>query len=127
MSSKNSELISRLAGTGLLAALLGAPAVNAQDDVRSAARAEPRNGEAVYEHWCSHCHDAGRGMAGTQSLQVKYKGELPPVLLERQDLTAEAIKTFVRQGVLSMPPFRKTEISDGELDALAAWMIQEMR
>lgn len=79
-------------------------------------------GEAVYEHWCSHCHDGGRGMPGTQSLRVKYEGELPAELLEREDLNAEAIKLFVRSGVLSMPPFRKTEITDEELDDLAAYI-----
>ena len=81
-------------------------------------------GKAVYEHWCSHCHDGGRGMPGTQSLQIKYDGELPAVLLEREDLTADAIKTFVRKGVLSMTPFRKTEITEGELEDLAAYMTQ---
>src|SRR5262249_24909685 len=77
---------------------------------------------AVYKRWCSHCHSAGRGNPGTESLQVKYKGTLPPVLLERTDLDSNAIKTFVRQGVLSMPPFRKTEITDAELPALADYV-----
>lgn len=79
-------------------------------------------GEQVYERWCSHCHDPGRGQPGTQSLQIKYGDSLPAVLLEREDLTPDIIKTFVRQGVLSMPPFRKTEITDAELDALARYM-----
>lgn len=88
----------------------------------AAAAAEPATGEAVYKRWCVHCHAAGRGNPGTDSLQVKYKGNPPAVLLERTDLTADAIKVFVRQGALSMPPFRKTEITDAELAALAAWM-----
>ncbi len=88
----------------------------------AAAAAEPALGESVYQRWCVHCHAAGRGNPGTESLQVKYKGTPPAVLLDRTDLTAEAIRLFVRQGVLSMPPFRKTEITDAELSALATWM-----
>ncbi len=84
--------------------------------------AEPVSGEAVYARWCSHCHSAGRGNPGTDSLQVKYAGSVPAVLLERTDLAPEAVRLFVRQGVLSMPPFRKTEITDAELTALAAFV-----
>ncbi len=79
-------------------------------------------GESVYARWCSHCHGDGRGNPGTQSLQVKYGGKVPAVLLERTDLTAAAVTQFVRQGVLSMPPFRKTEITDAELAALSAYV-----
>ena len=81
--------------------------------------AEPASGEAVYKRWCSHCHSAGRGNPGTESLQVKYGGRVPAVLLDRTDLDPMAVKMFVRQGVLSMPPFRKTEITDAELAVLA--------
>lgn len=79
-------------------------------------------GEQVYGRWCVHCHAAGRGNPGTQSLQVKYGGRVPAVLLDRTDLTAEAVAVFVRQGVQSMAPFRKTEITDAELAALSAWV-----
>ena len=82
-------------------------------------------GEAVYQRWCVHCHAAGRGNPGTESLQVKYGGRLPAVLLERTDLTPALVAQFVRQGVLSMAPFRKTEITDAELVALAAYVAQK--
>lgn len=82
-------------------------------------------GRAVYEHWCAPCHAPGPGHPGTQSLQIKYNGSLPAVLLERTDLTPEAVKVFVRQGVLSMAPFRKTEISDEDLDALAKYVTRK--
>jgi mono/diheme cytochrome c family protein len=82
----------------------------------------PISGEAVYAHWCSHCHSPGRGNPGTESLQVKYSGKVPAVLLERTDLTPQAVALFVRQGVLSMAQFRKTEITDAELAALAAYV-----
>jgi len=82
----------------------------------------PASGEAVYKRWCSHCHSAGRGNPGTESLQVKYGGKVPAVLLDRTDLDSAAVKVFVRQGVLSMPPFRKTEITDAELVALGDYI-----
>jgi len=84
---------------------------------------ENTEGKRVYDHWCSHCHDPGQGHPGTQGLQVKYSGtDIPAVLLERTDLTAPVVKTFVRTGVLAMAPFRKTEITDAELDALAEYL-----
>jgi mono/diheme cytochrome c family protein len=77
---------------------------------------------ASYQKWCSPCHAPGPGHPGTQSLEIKYKDTLPAVLEERTDLTAEVVKTMVRQGVLMMAPFRKTEVSDAELDAIAAYL-----
>ena len=91
----------------------------------AAIAAEPVSGERVYQRWCVHCHAAGRGNPGTQSLQTKYRSvtpAVPAVLLDRTDLTPEFVSLAVRQGVLSMPPFRKTEITDTELAALAKWM-----
>lgn len=85
------------------------------------------SGQAVYERWCSHCHAPGPGHPGTQSLQIKYGGKLPATLLDRTDLSPEAVAMFVRQGVLMMAPYRKTEISDAELAALAAYVAQNFK
>jgi (+)-pinoresinol hydroxylase len=90
--------------------------------VAGGAQAGSPDGKAVYEHWCAPCHAPGPGHPGTQSLQLKYQGKLPPVLLERTDLTPQVVSVFVRQGVLLMAPFRKTEITDAELAALAAYV-----
>ena len=77
-------------------------------------------GHKVYDKWCFPCHGTGSGKPGTASLAAR--GQKPAVLEERTDLTAPAIKTFVRHGVLFMPMFRKTEISDADLDAIAAYL-----
>jgi hypothetical protein len=69
-------------------------------------------------------------MPGTTALAAKYKGKqpgVPAVLEERTDLTAASVRFFVRQGVSVMAPFRKTEIADAELDALAAYLTRRMR
>lgn len=102
----------------LLLGSIVVPALAAQP----AAATTTASGESVYQHWCVHCHSAGRGNPGTESLKVKYKDAIPAVLLDRTDMTPEFVKVAVRQGVLSMPPFRKTEITDAELTALAAWV-----
>ena len=82
-------------------------------------------GQAVYDHWCAPCHAPGPGHPGTQSLEIKYHGSIPAVLKQRKDLTPEFVKTMVRQGILLMAPFRKTEITDAELDDLAAYLTQK--
>ena len=80
-------------------------------------------GKQVFDYWCAPCHAPGPGHPGTQGLQIKYRGtETPAVLEDRTDLTPAVVRTFVRQGVLSMAPFRKTEITDAELDALGAYL-----
>lgn len=79
-------------------------------------------GKQVFAKWCSVCHAPGERMPGTASLAVKYGGLQPAALEERKDLALDFIKHFVRKGVLIMPPFRKTEITDAELEALAAYL-----
>ncbi len=86
--------------------------------------AEPANdtGRAVYERWCSHCHDPGLHHPGTNALTVKYKGVKPGVIREWTDLTPELVRFWVRNGISVMPPFRKTEITDTQLTALAQYL-----
>ncbi len=93
----------------------------------SIAQAAEPSGQAVYEHWCAPCHAPGPGHPGTQSLQMKYGGKVPAVLLERTDLSPQVVATFVRQGVLLMAPFRKTEITDAELAALSAYVAKNFK
>ncbi len=77
-------------------------------------------GKDVFTKWCYPCHGPGADKPGTASLAAR--GQKPAVLEDRTDLTAPVIKTFVRRGVLFMPTFRKTEISDADLDAIAAYL-----
>jgi mono/diheme cytochrome c family protein len=91
--------------------------------------AQLARGQQVYDYWCLPCHGPGLGLPGfaelpgTQQLRIKYRDTaIPPLLTERTDLVPEFVKVIVRQGVSFMPQFRKTEISDAELDALAAYL-----
>jgi len=82
---------------------------------------QPR-GYVEYQKFCSVCHGEGVGKPGTLALQAKYKGAVPALLDKRTDLTAAFVKTTVRNGISVMPFFRKTEISDADLDAIAAYL-----
>jgi mono/diheme cytochrome c family protein len=97
---------------------------------RTTASAEDRGsplerGAAVFNNWCSACHSRGpQNAPGTASLQMKYQGSVPAALQDRRDLTPDLVKFFVRNGVAMMAPLRKTEVSDADLDALAAYLTQ---
>jgi mono/diheme cytochrome c family protein len=90
-------------------------------------------GKQKFEHTCAPCHAAGPGddgramLPGTDALRIKYRGELPALIEERTDLNADAIKTFVRRGTWSMPPFRKTEVTDEELEDIAAYIAESSK
>jgi mono/diheme cytochrome c family protein len=103
--------------------LLLASAVHAQDG-------DAMMGKAKFDHSCAPCHGKGPGddgrdmLPGTYALQIKYDGELPAALEDRSDLTADVIGVYVRQGTWSMPPFRKTELTDAEITNIAAYLAQ---
>ena len=87
------------------------------------ANAAPQTpGERLYAYHCAPCHAAGPGHPGTAALELKHKGEIPALLTERTDLAPDAVRYFVRHGVNAMPYFRKTEISDAELDEIARFL-----
>lgn len=90
-------------------------------------KGKPR-GYLQFQNYCFECHGTGVGKPGTMALREKYKDTNVPALLEeRTDLTRDAVKHFVRHGVLSMPGARKTEISDEDLDAIADYLSRGRR
>ena len=88
------------------------------------AQADPQvqAGQRIYQYWCATCHGAGPGNPGTTALAAKYKGALPGILEERTDLTAQAVRFNVRRGTSIMPFFRKTEVSDADLEAISRYL-----
>ena len=82
-------------------------------------------GYALFQRACAVCHGSGPAKPGTRALAVKYKGSLPAPLEERTDLKAPYIKQVVRQGLTVMPLFRKTELSDADLDAITAYLTKK--
>jgi len=79
-------------------------------------------GYVQFQDYCSMCHGEGPGQPGTMALQAKYKGAQPALLSQRTDLTPQLIKLYVRNGISIMPIFRKTEISDADLDLIADYL-----
>jgi len=102
----------------LLAALMTSASVAIANDGTS----QVIRGKQVFNQWCASCHATGSRMPGTASLEVKYGGSIPAALEQRKDMNPDFIRYFVRNGVLIMPSFRKTEVSDADLDALAAYL-----
>jgi mono/diheme cytochrome c family protein len=115
-----------LAGLTLTGSPPGASTPGASTPGGSAPAAELSDahtaGRAVYTKWCAPCHDPGVIHPGTNALTVKYQGVKPGVLLEWKDLQPDTVRYLVRHGISVMPQFRKTEISDAELDALAKFL-----
>ena len=79
-------------------------------------------GRDSFQYSCAICHGRGSGNPGTVALQAKYAGKSPSLLEDRTDLTASSVRFFVRRGVSIMPFFRKTEVSDADLDAIVAYL-----
>jgi mono/diheme cytochrome c family protein len=102
------------AGAVVCIALSGATAFGQGGDAE--------RGNELYQYWCATCHGRGPGNPGTTALLAKYKKALPGVLEDRTDLTPQAIRFNVRMGTSIMPFFRKTEISESDLDAIALYL-----
>jgi (+)-pinoresinol hydroxylase len=91
-----------------------------------------RRGQAVFDQRCAACHGEIPEeifgpmflppMPGTQALEARYRGALPAALEQRSDLTPEYVSAVVRSGLLSMPFFRPTELSDDDLAALVVYL-----
>jgi mono/diheme cytochrome c family protein len=104
-------------------AACAAPAPDAPIAPQSAALTPAQaRGQQVYERWCAPCHDPGSEHPGTLAIGVKYEGARPASILDWTDLAPETTRLVVRSGMYSMPFFRETEISDAELDDLAAYL-----
>jgi mono/diheme cytochrome c family protein len=91
------------------------------------AAADLAKGKALYDLWCHDCHAPLTGMAmfppaGSYRLQERYQGTKPAALTERTDLDPDLVRAVVRQGLTIMPPTRKTEVTDAELDAIIAYL-----
>jgi mono/diheme cytochrome c family protein len=85
-------------------------------------------GRTIFERQCAPCHGAGPGddgspmLPGTAALSRRYGGEIPGALELRDDLDGDALRLFVRNGIGAMPSFRKAELADADIDAIAAYL-----
>ena len=101
------------------AALLGAMALLGMGATAIAADTVP--GKTLFERHCAYCHAAGPGHAGTMRL-TEVRGADKAVLAQRTDLDPAYIRLVVRQGLVEMPPWRKTELDDAALQQIADYL-----
>lgn len=101
----------------LAASITGGVALQAQ--VAAAAASPLESGKALFVNQCGGCH-LERGF-GTRVLSRRVAaGEA--MLEARKDLNALYVTTVVRHGIGSMPQFRKAELSDAKLAAIATYL-----
>ena len=82
-------------------------------------------GYLQFQNDCAVCHGSGPAKPGTRALTAKYGGKEPALLEQRTDLAPDLIRAVVRQGISVMPPFRKTELSDADLEAIVAYLTRK--
>jgi mono/diheme cytochrome c family protein len=82
------------------------------------------SGEALFSNRCGVCHLAGGMGTNLLTKQRIMAGEPPEsgMLANRKDLTADYVKSVVRQGKVAMPRLSRTEVTDTELDAIATYL-----
>lgn len=81
-------------------------------------------GEALFSNRCGSCHLAG-GMGTNLLTKQMMMAKRPPedgMLSNRKDLTADYVKTVVRQGKMAMPRLSRVEVTDSELEAIADYL-----
>lgn len=111
-------MTSRYFAAALAATLLGLSASAHAADVP----AGMQHGKARYDRMCAPCHN--KGFWAANKLGARY-GDENAVLEDRKDLNTDYIETVVRKGIGSMPPYRKTELSPGDLDAIAEYLTRK--
>lgn len=77
---------------------------------------EGPDGEENYALYCAGCHDPGPDHPGTMLLD--QLGRPVASLIGRENLDRDYVHAVVRNGLVEMPPFRPSELTDQEIDAI---------
>jgi cytochrome c5 len=99
-------------------------AATAQSDVATFGAQSADEGERLYGRECAFCHvgrNTGAMMLGRRL--GKDKAELH----RRTDLDPGYVKAVVRNGIVNMPPLSKVEVTDQELDRIAAYLARKSK
>lgn len=87
-------------------------------------RTKASDGKIAFEVHCGYCHLTG-GMGTNLLTKQQMMAGKPPemgLLVNRTDLTPDYIKAVVRGGKNAMPAQTRVDITDAELDAVAAYL-----
>jgi mono/diheme cytochrome c family protein len=83
-----------------------------------------RDGAALFSNRCGYCHLIG-GMGTNLLTKQRIAAGRPPetaLLVNRTDLQPDYIKSVVRMGKGAMPHQTKVDVTDAELDSIAAYL-----
>lgn len=86
--------------------------------------ADELTGKQVYSNWCAGCHMDSPFAPGTIQLE-HTRGPDMAVIEQRSDLTEQSVRQLVRKGLGGMPLFRRTEISNADLDVLIEYLVSD--
>jgi mono/diheme cytochrome c family protein len=78
-----------------------------------------QQGEKLFHSTCIYCH--GERVWGTFTLERRL-GKDHALLEKRTDLVGTYVKTVIRSGIGSMPAYRRTELSDADIEAIADYL-----
>jgi len=117
---KGGLAIAFIAGIGMVGLATAQPVQPAQPLHHSSAGGRgPADGEGLYKARCGYCHLPGG--TGTMMLERRL-GEGHGLLAERTDLPADYVKAVARNGLNSMPTITPVEVTDEELERIAAYL-----
>ena len=83
-----------------------------------------RDGKALFENHCGYCH-LTFGMGTNLLVKQRLAAGASPataLLANRDDLTSQYVHAVVRMGTGAMPPQTRVDVTDAELDAVAAYL-----
>lgn len=78
-----------------------------------------QRGKALFEGTCVYCHGPNGHATG---LLRRRLGDKDALLAERSNLLAPYVRIAVRRGVMSMPTYRRSELSDADLAAITDYL-----
>lgn len=100
------------------------PPYQMRAEVNDADRLKPTSeGAALFSHRCGACHlTFGMGFNLIAARQAAAGQKPVPLLAERTDLAADYVKAVARNGKGAMPRQTRVDVTDAELDKIAAYL-----
>ena len=90
--------------------------------VATAALADDAADRQAFAARCAKCH----AESGTGTFMLGRRLGKDRAMLERRtDLPPELIRHVVRNGIVSMPPLTRVEVTDEELDAIVRYLTRK--
>ena len=80
---------------------------------------QQQQGQKLFRSTCFYCHS--ERVWGTLAIE-RRRGGSDALLEKRTDLVPAFVKSVVRNGLGSMPGYRRTELTDTEVDAIVTYL-----